>query len=212
MAGIHVTIKGSPALRALERSLEPARARAILDAVARAAFGRIGQIGQAMIRDAIRADSYAANSPITVILKGSSKPLVRRGDLIQSVSYDQPDARSLRIGLVKMKVHNGNTYDLGVILHEGATIDVGAHPKIRIKVWAMVAEALGKQRSKGSQSATNRAFVRVFGTSSTAKNLWIIPPRPYIEQPLGGALFAARVQRVYEQAAEQAVRRIARGD
>lgn len=208
---IRIKIKGLPDLKSLNRALESSRATEILDQTFREAHRRIGEIGVAMVRNAIRADEYAPNSPITIILKGSSKPLVDHGDLIQSITYDQPSARELRIGLVKQRIARGEVYNIGVILHEGATIDVGAHPGIRVKVWSMVREALGRlaNRPKRSKSAVWGAMAGIASLRSGGGRLWVIPPRPYLAGPLGSPAFVSRVERVYEMAAEQAVRRIA---
>lgn len=210
---VRFVVKQPEQLRHLMRALEPARVNAILDAVYKSAFQRIGEIAVAAIRNAIRADEYEPNSPITVILKGSSKPLVDHGDLIQAVSYSQPTPRSLQVGMIKTVVAKGETYNIGVILHEGASIDVGAHPKVRTKVWAMVSEALGTRRRGASLTSTWRAAVALAGShgGSGRKDIWIIPARPFISGPLQGPAFQAKLERVYEMAAKQAVERMARG-
>lgn len=55
---VRFVVKQPEQLRHLMRALEPARVNAILDAVYKSAFQRIGEIAVAAIRNAIRADEY----------------------------------------------------------------------------------------------------------------------------------------------------------
>lgn len=210
---VKIKLKGIASLKALEKALDPARASQILDQTIRQAHARIGMAGVAAVRNGIRRKEYVENSPITIILKGSSAPLVNRGDLFQAISYEQPDSKTLRIGVLRRRDHKGTVVDLAVVLHEGATIDVNAHPKVRIAVWAAVARALGgaSSRTKAGQSATWGAAGKLAGSSGTAKGKWVIPPRPFLARPLLGPVFLQQVEAIYGKAAKAAIDRIAGG-
>lgn len=51
------------------------------------ALGKIGQFVQGLIQKKIRQITYPPNSPATIAIKGSSKPLIDFGQMIQSVRY-----------------------------------------------------------------------------------------------------------------------------
>lgn len=74
--------------------------------------------------------SLAKNSPITVAIKGSSRPLVDGGDLKASINHLLVRWDLAFIGVLRTKKvsdENGRTHDLlniAFILHEGATIKV----------------------------------------------------------------------------------------
>lgn len=172
-------------------TLDPVAMRQRLDRSLTVAWHRIGRKFQAIARGRIRADEYEPNSPITVILKGSSKPLVRHDDLAQSPTYEVVTPRRLRVGLIRQRA-GAEVVNVGIVLHEGATIDLVAHPNVRIKVWAMVREALGRygtlnRRQRGS---VGRA-VASLGGSGKRRDVWVIPAQPFIAEPLESDEFNA---------------------
>lgn len=184
-AGVKLTGAWASFLKALNGPAFEARLRGSL----LVANERIGRQAVARIQRSIRAGEYAENSPVTVILKGSSKPLVHKGDLYQQVSYEaQPF--SLRIGIFKRSAGQ-DAVNLGLVLHEGATIDVAAHPAVRRKVFALMNDALGKKRAGKSRKATVAASAAFGAGGGPAKSVWTIPARPFIANPIGASSFRA---------------------
>lgn len=57
----------------------------------RSALDRLGNKGVGVIQDSIQKGSFAPNSPLTVELKGSSRPLTDTGDLAQRVTFKIED-------------------------------------------------------------------------------------------------------------------------
>jgi hypothetical protein len=82
----------------------------------------------AKIRDVIKEGQFPENQPLTIALKGSSKPLIgRTGALWQSIS---PSRISWNIGFAGIKrgtISGGkNYYNIGMLLHKGFKIkDLG---------------------------------------------------------------------------------------
>jgi len=108
-----------------QRLLNPQRFKAAL----------VRELGRAMsanvvlvrteIVDRIDAGAYAANAPLTILLKGSGLPLVDKGDLRRSI---QGKVISWNEGVVGL-LRTGEKANIAAILHEGASIKVT--PKMR---------------------------------------------------------------------------------
>jgi hypothetical protein len=88
-------------------------------------------LADAAITAAINSGTgFKANRPLTVRIKGSSRPLVDGGDLVNSINYKVINWKEARIGVLrskKVKKEGGGTEDLASvakIVHDGATIKV----------------------------------------------------------------------------------------
>lgn len=189
---------------------------------------RVGRNFTAAARRAIRAGVYAPNSPVTVILKGSSKPLVDKGDLFQSITFQVVDPYNVRMGVIRAR-SGDKLVNVALIVHEGATINVKQHPKVRAKVWAMVRSKLSpealaalnrRQRASVSSAAGTLGLNRKGGKwtekqrrwwfashpstagASAARDVWIIPARPYLANVARSADFQRMVGDTYAQAVQ----------
>lgn len=108
------------------------------------------------------------NSPLTVLAKGSDKPLVDRGDLRQSISVDSVRLPKVFMAKVGVKRATGRGADVATILHEGAVIKVT--PQVRAAAFAAIRKRTG-------------APVQIDGGGG-AKKQWVIKPRPFLRDPL----------------------------
>ena len=204
-----------------------------LDMELRRANELIGKKFQRTARGLIRAAVYAPNSPMTIILKGSSKPLLDRGDLYQAITYDVEGPYAVRVGVIKHRLKGADALDVAWILHEGATINVAQHPKVRRKMWAMLRERmagiakLSKPRrevvlaaAKGMGLGKKRRFTRkqiayLIATGKisrpgpqykpTSSPIWTIPARPFIARPLSDPEFPAYALKCWERAVKRAL-------
>ena len=84
-----------------------------------------GKIAEKAQRQAIQKGGLKANAPLTVMIKGSSKPLVHKGDLFQSITSQVVDDFTVFTGVLR----NTGEYNIAEIVHEGVTIRVT--PKMR---------------------------------------------------------------------------------
>jgi len=185
----------------LVSALDPVKFEARLNRELLAANRRIGRDFQKTARKMIRQGKYVENSPITVILKGSSKPLVRDGDLFQSITYQVVSPKLVRVGVLKQKV-GADAVNIARILHEGAILN--ATPKAKTKVWSMVAEALGRagKLSGRSRKSVLRSAAALGGGRPTAA--WVIPARPFLLAPLRDKRFQRAVFNHWKHAARRA--------
>lgn len=126
---------------------------------------RIGRQFQATARRRIRQGKYAANSPLTIALKGSSRPLVNGGQLFQGLSYDVPDYTMVRVGVFR-RGSGQEVVDIGHAVHEGYSFE--PTDAQRAAVFAQLAEEERDSLSLGEP----------------AKTTWTVPPRPYITDVL----------------------------
>jgi hypothetical protein len=195
---------------------------------------RVGRDFTKLARGRIRSKDYAPNSPITVILKGSSTPLVDRGDLFQGITYHVVSPYELRLGVMRQR-SGAQVVNVGLIVHEGATINVKQHPQVRRKVWATIRDRLGPARM-ASLNARQRTSVRAAATSlgltvkakasrrkvmgylfATGKiprsapaargsDVWIIPARPFLAGPAQDPGFHRGIVKHYGEAVESALK------
>ncbi len=173
------------------KALDPAVFRANLAREVEMAHARIGADFRARAVRAIRAQHYAPNSPITIAIKGSSTPLVRGGDLIQSITSARPKWDELRLGIMRGAM-GAEFVNVARILHEGAVIDTRLHPEVRAAVMARVAAGARAKRRGASKRATQAAVDAL--SSRTGSGLWVIPPRPFLAAPFLDPRFRAVVR------------------
>lgn len=197
------------AWNAYQKAIDPAGIQTRLDRYMKQAGERIGRQFVARAQRAIRDKVYAANSPITVILKGGqSTPLVGRpgGDLFQSITYDASNPYRILLGVLRQK-SSEEQINLAIILHEGATIDVGKHPNVRKAVWAKVREAMGQRATTRAAKASRAQAVSKLASGGTvaAKNLWVIPPRPFLSEPMMDPAFVTWARKEWTAALQLAI-------
>lgn len=189
--------------------LDPARVKPRLERNVMRALKRIGQKFVAMAVKAIRAKQYAPNSEATIALKNASTPLVgggKGGALMQSITFViPPGTLDLWVGANR----NATTEDgkpmasLVRILHDGATIDVQKHPKVRIALMTSLRDvAAGKKPGNASRArriiqemkkaglARNRKAAAWTGWGK-GKSVYVIQPRHFLASILADPEFVA---------------------
>lgn len=121
----------------------------------------LAALGSGRLTKEIQGGKFAANSPVTVFLKGSSKPLIDHADLFGSVSGKAvSDAYGFVVGVKRRTVGGKN---LAHMLETGFTVPVT--PKMRKWFFAKARESGG--RFKPLKASTTHLRT---------------PPRPYMEQ------------------------------
>lgn len=165
-----------------QRLLNPARFKAAL----------VREIGMAMranvvmirteIVDRIDAGVYAANSLLTVALKGSSLPLVDKGDLRRTIQGKVVSWNLGVVGLLRM----GEKANIAAILHEGATIKVTN--KMRGWFRAQTASGAGVKPLKASTKTIR------------------VPGRPFIKEVIELPAITTGVQLNYREGVQSALR------
>ena len=112
----------------LARTLDPRRLREALVREVGQATRRNALLVRTEIRDRIRGKRYTANAALTVAIKGSSTPLVDTALLLQNVTDKVLSPFEAIVGVMRGAVakDGGDLVNLGIVLHEGATVRVTA--------------------------------------------------------------------------------------
>lgn len=188
---------------------------------------RIGRDFRRLARREIRQGNYAPNSPVTIILKGSSKPLVDGGDLFQSITHEVVSPRLVRLGVIR-QVSGDKLVNIGAALHDGFVVDMNKHPQVRKALWAKVRDASSKSRMQALKPAPRKAVKSAqaqlarsrsrgggkrqlnayFARNPSSKipgdaggpKLLVIPARPFITQPMLRPEFGEAVLQHYGDA------------
>ncbi len=170
------------------------------------AHNRIGQDFVRIARDSIISDQpYAPNAPLTIALKGSSKPLVDTGELIRSLGYKVKGHTKVTVGVGRSKqVGKRQLYE---VLHNGARIKVTPQMArfMAIKLSKMLRDGNFKGRTKANRrdhKSRIEGSLEKMTNASKGKNLgwWVIPARPFLATPLGSDEFNEAVVRHYLEA------------
>lgn len=188
---VRETIKLPKAWEALASS----KRKALLQKAIDRAYKRLGLILTARMRRKIRGGVPPANRPMTVALKGSSKPLADSGRLFKSITWKVEGTgieKSLRVGVIKTSDEGAN---VAKIVHNGATIVVT--PKMA-KLFSVISSAtMGRPVSLygRAEAMARRAKGPVYpmrvGTTIT------IPPRPFALMTLKDPKTPADVRRIF---------------
>lgn len=115
------------------------------------------------------------NSPLTILIKGSSRPLVDKSDLRSSINFRTHDQSGMvfgGVGVLRTRTTKDGKklFSIATALHEGFTIRVT--PKVRAAVFAEMRKRRGK---------------KVQFTSSEGSRTWKVKGRPFIRVPFENA-------------------------
>lgn len=135
------------------------------------------------VRQKIKDGDFEENAPLTTLFKkGSSQPLkgTKGSNLFNSIAYEIEDWRTAVVGVNR---YNDDGYNIGLILHEGATIPVTE--AMRNMFYLLWLAGLGafdpdllKGRAREIYDATNGAkgFLPIDPKTSYIR----IPPRQFL--------------------------------
>ena len=109
----------------LEQILDPAQITAgVKQATARVGNYGASEVKKGIVSGAPGGQKFAPNSPMTIARKGSSKPLIDKGDLVGSITYQVIDANNVFVGIKR-----GKEVNIAAVHEFGCTICVT--PKMR---------------------------------------------------------------------------------
>lgn len=139
---------------------------------------RNGLLAVRMIRQSIKKGNFEANAALTVDIKGSSKPLVDKGGLFQSVTSKMQGDRSVFAGVLQ----TDELYNIAVALHDGASVTVT--PKMRNMFKALWWASIGTIDPGELKGAAAELWERKPGGWLPLRENTVailIPGRPFIE-------------------------------
>lgn len=128
------------------------------------------------MREVIQSGNFKANAPLTVALKGSSKPLVAGGDLFQSITVQQINEDEQFVGVLRTE----GDFNLVAILHQGATIPVT--PAMRWMFLLLAKASEGLMDPSKLEGRASELFAQFQGWKPLAASTTtiVIPERPFV--------------------------------
>lgn len=166
-------------------------------------YRRLGLILSARMRRKIRGGVPPKNSPLTIALKGSSKPLADKGRLFKSITWKiegTGTTRQLRVGVIRTDDEGAN---VAKIVHEGARIVVT--PKMS-RLFSLVSSyTLGRPTPTLHGRALELA-TRAKGVVYPMRvgSVIVIPPRPFARMVLTDPATPKDVRRVFLEELDRA--------
>jgi len=128
------------------------------------------------MRQVIQSGGLKANAPLTMALKGSTKPLVAGGDLFQSITVQQVNEDEQFVGVLRTE----GDFNLVAILHEGTTIPVT--PAMRWMFLLLAKASEGTMDPSKLEGRASELFAQFQGWKPLAAGTTtiVIPERPFV--------------------------------
>jgi hypothetical protein len=187
-------------------ALDPRRFKRILEKHVGRATQKIALIAEKQMRATMKKTVAPENAPLTVFIKGSSKPLVDRGDLWQAITSDVKRWDLAFVGILQ----TDEAYDIAKTIHQGAVIEVT--DKMR---WMFLALARASEGSLDPSKLRGRAaelWARRPGGWKPLKpdtKAIVIPPRPWMNAAMKEGDIETKAKELWQAAVEAAIREAA---
>lgn len=170
------------------------------------------------VRQRMTTAKFDANAALTIALKGSTKPLVDRGQLFQSITSQRVDRARYFVGVLK----TNNRYNIAAAIHEGASIPVTdkmrglffslwlatKDPKTKARDKAGRFRATVKMKSKRAEELKRIAIRRkvVIFPLKASTTVIRVPRRPFIEQTFRDRAIVEKLRTHWQRAISNAMR------
>lgn len=169
-----------------------------------------GMMVSAEIKRRIKGRKYAKNSPLTVLIKRSSTPLIDDGDLWGAVTYKNINAYTVFVGVLRSTVGSDgkSIVNLVELLHEGGAIPVTDHMR---NMFILLSEVGEGKRDRSTLDGRTAELAKALGRRiNQIKPLKpetthiVIPPRPFLYDVLKDPRIHKKCQANWLKAAKAA--------
>jgi hypothetical protein len=168
-----------------------------------------GKLAVAAVRNAIRSGDFVGNAPLTIMIKGSDKPLVDQGSgLFQAVADEVVDDNTVFVGIKRTDGH----YNIALALHDGVSIRVTM--KMRGMFFALWQASVGQMDPGKLTGRAAELWARHPGDWRpllASTEVITIPPRPYLDKAFQSTALRAAVRNNWQQAVQATLRELASG-
>lgn len=167
--------------------LRPDRAKAALQSELRRKLAQQVQLLRADVIRYIDEERHGVpNSPLTIMVKKSSRPLVDRGDLRQSISGETEvsgDVVRGSVGVLRSARGKGgkSLVNVAKALHNGFRIKVT--PRVRAAIFAEMRKRAGGKKGGDGRSRRRKGVGVGTGLSGEGAKTWVVRGRPFILEP-----------------------------
>lgn len=131
----------------------------------------------ALVQEMIRTNGeFAENAPLTAARKGSSRPLVDRGDLIRAVAHRVESPFRAEVGVKRV---NRGGVNIAAVLHDGFTIDLSNPRYKKMKIFLAIMRRELIKAGKLAEDAVSK---------HGRPGFLVVPGRPFFERPFRSKL------------------------
>lgn len=203
-------IKWNKGLKQLQLAWDPKKMNASLKKHLRRATRINGKYVEAEARKVVQASrGLRRNAPLTVAIKGESKPLVGlTGELFRAITSKAIDDTTVFIGVLKTDA----SYNIGNIVHNGKTIQVT--PEMRgmfFYLWKVSSGDMDPSELTGAAADLWDKMPGGWLPLKESTEAIVIPSRPFIDIAFGTVGLKKRVEDNWRKAIQTAMRERSRG-
>lgn len=174
-----IRLKRGKGWDAFAKAIDPNTFQRVLRRNMQVATTLNGKIVEAAIRRAIQGGDFEPNAALTVMIKGSSKPLVDHGEFFKAVTSVSVGPMEVFIGIVK----TAEEYNLALALHEG--VDIKVTPAMRGLFFYLWRASIGDMEPSKLTGRAAELWERAPGGWKPLKastSVIHIPGRPFIDE------------------------------
>ncbi len=208
MPGNKVELKMTGDWARMAAALDPKRFQANLDANIGKATRFNGMMVAAEVRKRIKGRKYAANSPLTILIKKSSTPLVNDGDLFGAVTSKNLDAYSVFVGILRsaMSADGKSLVNIAEFLHNGGSIPVTeAMRNMFMMLWEVGQGKRERSTLEGRAAELANALkgrIKQIKPIKPTTKFIVVPPRPFLSDVLKDPTVLKRCENNWRKAAD----------
>lgn len=166
-----------------------------------------GKMAEAAARQVIRRGGFEPNRPLTVMIKGSSKPLVDQGTgLFQAITSKVVEDFTVFVGVLR----SSGAYNIAATLHDGAVIKVT--DAMRGMFFALWKASTGEMDPSQLEGRAAELWERAPGGWLPLKKSTshiTIPARPFMLEVFRDAALRKKAKRNWNMALKKAMRELA---
>lgn len=185
----------------LQKAWDGRRYQKRIRASMRKATMLVGKVAEKEMRQTIKDGGMAANADLTVAVKGSTKPLVDKGNLFKAITSQYQRDYSVFVGVLQAS----GSYDIAMTLHEGASIRVT--PKMRGLFYVLWLASQGDIPPSELEGRAAELWARKpsgWHPLKDTTSVIVIPGRPFVKMTFAKPGLNAKAQAIWAAALAKA--------
>jgi hypothetical protein len=190
----------------MAKALDPKRFDAALRRHVPRATKLNGLLAVARMRQELRGGEFAKNADLTIMIKGSDKPLVDGGDLFQGISMEQVNDFTVFVGVKR----TDKNYNIAKTIHDGVSIKVTpAMRNMFFMLWQASEGTIGPSALDGRAAELWSKHPGGWKPLKATTTVIVIPARPWTDRAFDDGVLKKQAQKNWEDAIAAALREVA---
>lgn len=198
MVAVKFKLRG---FKKMEVMLRGSKFRAAFRPVVQKATGKNALLSQAAIRKSIKSNVPPRNADLTAAIKGSTGTLRDHGDLFGSVTHKVLSPTTAFAGILR----TDDMYNIGLTLHEGATISVT--PRMRAMFFVLWLASKGQVDGLDGRAAELFERHKDWKPLKKSTDAIRIPARPFVTRAFENDKLKKRIVTNWKNAVEEALKK-----